>query len=74
MAVLPPVVEELGNRLTELGWVSELFVGGSLATGDYVPRVSDLDLVRSLTGRLMSAARPRWWVFIAVLTKGSART
>jgi hypothetical protein len=31
--------------LTALGWISDLLVAGSLATGDYVPGVSDLDLV-----------------------------
>jgi hypothetical protein len=40
-----PAVAELGRRLAELGWVSDLLVAGSLATGDYVPGVSDLDLV-----------------------------
>lgn len=50
MPVLPPVVEELGHRLAALGWVSELFVGGSMATGDYVPWVSDLDLVALVEG------------------------
>lgn len=38
-------MEELGNQLEALGWVTDLFVGGSLATGDYTPFVSDLDLV-----------------------------
>jgi Nucleotidyltransferase domain len=39
------VVDELARRLLRLDWVTDLFVGGSLATGDYVPGVSDLDLV-----------------------------
>lgn len=42
---VPPAVGELGRRLRGLGWVTDLWVGGSLATGDYVPGVSDLDLV-----------------------------
>jgi len=33
-----------------MGWVTDLFVGGSLATGDYVPGVSDLDLVALVNG------------------------
>ncbi len=41
----PPCVPELGRRLTELGWITDLWVAGSLATGDYVLGVSDLDLV-----------------------------
>jgi hypothetical protein len=35
----------LAERLSELTWVRDLLVAGSLATGDYVPGVSDLDLV-----------------------------
>ncbi|WIM94211.1 nucleotidyltransferase domain-containing protein [Actinoplanes oblitus] len=38
-------VDEFGDRLAAAGWVSDLLVAGSLATGDYVPGVSDLDLV-----------------------------
>lgn len=45
MTDLPPAVEELGKQLEQLGWVRDLLVAGSLATGDYVPGVSDLDLV-----------------------------
>lgn len=45
-----PAVAEFGERLAELGWVSDLFVAGSLATGDYVPGVSDLDLVALTDG------------------------
>ncbi|GAB3154540.1 hypothetical protein GCM10027290_49220 [Micromonospora sonneratiae] len=45
MATSPPVVEEFGSRLAALGWVTDLLVAGSLATGDYVPGISDLDLV-----------------------------
>ena len=45
MVPTPPAVTALAQRLEEVGWVSELWVGGSLATGDYVPGVSDLDLV-----------------------------
>jgi hypothetical protein len=33
-----------------LGWVTDLLVAGFLATGDYVPGVSDLDLVALTTG------------------------
>lgn len=40
----------LATRLAELGWVTDLWVAGSLATGDYVPGVSDLDLVAVVAG------------------------
>jgi hypothetical protein len=46
----PAIAEELARQLAALGWVSDLLVGGSLATGDYVPGVSDLDLVAVVVG------------------------
>jgi hypothetical protein len=49
---VPESVDELGRALSGIGWVSDLFVAGSLATGDYVPGVSDLDLVAVVTGPL----------------------
>ncbi|MBS42581.1 MAG: hypothetical protein CMH83_05320 [Nocardioides sp.] len=52
MRDLPPVVAELAIALTELGWVTELFVAGSAATGDYVDGVSDLDLVALTRGAI----------------------
>ena len=53
---MPPVVRHLADRLGGLGWVTDLLVAGSLATGDYVPGVSDLDLV-ALTGGPVGGAR-----------------
>ena len=53
---MPPAVRQLAERLEGLGWVSDLLVAGSLATGDYVPGVSDLDLV-ALTGGPVGPAR-----------------
>jgi hypothetical protein len=50
------VVEEFGAGLRALGWVSDLLVAGSLATGDYLPRISDLDLV-ALTDGPVDAGR-----------------
>jgi nucleotidyltransferase-like protein len=44
------------ERLAALGWVSDLLVAGSLATGDYIPGVSDLDLV-AITDGSVTAAR-----------------
>src|SRR3984957_10304709 len=52
----PPVAAQLAERLDALGWVTDLLVAGSLATGDYVPGVSDLDLV-ALTGEPVGQAR-----------------
>lgn len=46
----PPAVRQLAERLAVLGWVTDLLVAGSLATGDYVPGVSDLDLVALTDG------------------------
>jgi hypothetical protein len=49
-ASVHPAVAALASRLSEVGWVSDLWVAGSLATGDYVPGVSDLDLVAVSVG------------------------
>ena len=46
----PPAIELIGRQLEELGWVSGLLVAGSMATGDYMPGVSDLDLVALVDG------------------------
>lgn len=50
MTGMPPAVRHLAGRLEDLGWVTDLLVAGSLATGDYVPGVSDLDLVALTAG------------------------
>jgi hypothetical protein len=47
---MPPAVTVLADRLSRLSWVRDLFVAGSLATGDYLPGVSDLDLVAITDG------------------------
>lgn len=57
MAISPPVVNELGRRLAALGWVTDLFVGGSVATGDYPPLISDLDLVALVDGPVGASRR-----------------
>jgi hypothetical protein len=49
---LPRAVTALSERLGELGWAPDLLVGGSLATGDYIPGVSDLDLVAVVVGSI----------------------
>lgn len=46
----PPAIAALSARLQTLDWVTDLFVAGSGATGDYVPGVSDLDLVALTAG------------------------
>ena len=52
---MPPAVRQLVERLVDIGWVTDVLVAGSLATEDYVPGVSDLDLV-ALTGEPVGAA------------------
>ena len=45
-------LDELVARLAGVDEVEALWVGGSLATGDHVPGVSDLDLVALTAGRM----------------------
>ena len=52
MSVAVPAVAALGDRLAAVGWVTDLWIAGSLATGDYVPGVSDHDLVAIVGGRV----------------------
>lgn len=51
------VLRELGSRLDAIGAADALWVGGSLATGDYVPGVSDLDLVAVSSRPLVGETR-----------------
>lgn len=50
MATSPRAVHDLGAELSGLGWVSDLMVAGSLATGDYLAAISDVDLVALVDG------------------------
>ncbi|MFE9956734.1 nucleotidyltransferase domain-containing protein [Micromonospora sp. NPDC005299] len=50
-----PAVDEFAGELAALGWVTDLLVAGSLATGDHLPGVSDLDLVAVTDGRVDAA-------------------
>jgi hypothetical protein len=50
MNAVPPAVALFADRLEALGWVCDLLVAGSLATGDHVPGVSDVDLVAVVDG------------------------
>jgi hypothetical protein len=66
-------VAELSRRLRELGWVPDLWVGGSLATGDHVPGVSDLDLVALVDGPVTDERRRSLAVVHGDLDAGVAR-
>jgi hypothetical protein len=50
MNAVPDAVAALAECLEGLGWVSDLWVAGSLASGDYHPLTSDLDLVAIIDG------------------------
>jgi hypothetical protein len=71
--VTPPAVRDLAERLGELGWVTELLVAGSLATGDYVPGVSDLDLVALTGGRVGPALQEILAALHRELDQGAAQ-
>jgi hypothetical protein len=61
-----------GERLAELGWVTDLWVGGSLATGDHVPGVSDMDLVAVVDGDVDAARQSALSAIHAELDSGIA--
>jgi hypothetical protein len=69
----PASVAELSRRLASLGWVTELWVGGSLATGDHVPGVSDLDLVALSAGPVTEERRRALAALHTDLDAGPAR-
>ncbi|BBH68702.1 hypothetical protein ACTI_53870 [Actinoplanes sp. OR16] len=50
MTARPEAVDVFAGELAALSWVTDLLVAGSLATGDYRPGVSDLDLVAITAG------------------------
>jgi hypothetical protein len=68
----PVAVTSLAERLARLGWVRDLLVAGSLATGDYVPGVSDLDLVAVVDGPVDSARSTRLVDLHSDLDRGAA--
>jgi hypothetical protein len=70
---IPPDVADLSRRLRELGWVPDQWVGGSLATGDHVPGVSDLDLVALVDGPVTDERRRLLAALHTELDAGSAR-
>jgi hypothetical protein len=69
---LPTAVDALAVRLGELGWVPDLLVGGSLATGDYRPGVSDLDLVAVVDGPIDAGRREQLVALHRELDRGPA--
>jgi len=69
---LPRAVKALSDRLAELGWVRDLLVGGSLATGDYRPGVSDLDLVAVVDDPIDSVREARLVGIHSDLDRGAA--
>lgn len=68
----PPALADFADRLAELGWVRDLWVAGSLATGDYVPGVSDLDLVAVADGVVDDERRGALTVLHTELDSGVA--
>jgi Nucleotidyltransferase domain len=72
VGILPPGVAELGVRHRGLGWVSALWVGGSAATGDHLPGISDLDLVALVAGPVDAARQARLSALHADLDRGAA--
>jgi hypothetical protein len=55
----PSAVEAFSQRARGLGFVSDLWIAGSLATGDYRPGVSDIDLVAIVAEELNEEHRRR---------------
>jgi hypothetical protein len=72
MRAVVPAVAALADRLSELSWVRDLLVAGSLATGDYVPGVSDLDLVALVDGPVDAARTERLVAVHTDLDRGTA--
>jgi hypothetical protein len=50
VAAAPEALSTFASRLREAGFVLDLWVAGSLSGGDYVPGISDLDLVAIVDG------------------------
>jgi Nucleotidyltransferase domain len=73
MECVPPAIRQLAGCLDGLSWVTDLLVAGSLATGDYVPGVSDLDLVALTAGPVDVARQETLTVLHRELDQGAAR-
>ncbi len=70
---MPPAVTQLADLVAGLGWVTGLLVAGSLAMGDYVPGVSDLDLVALTAGPVGDARQEMISGLHACLDRGVAQ-
>jgi hypothetical protein len=68
----PPAAVAFGERVADLGLVRDLLVAGSLATGDYLPGVSDLDLVAVVDGPVDGARRAALVALHRHLDQGAA--
>ena len=68
----PTVVAEFARQVSALGWVGDLWVGGSLAAGDHRPGVSDLDLVAVVDGPLDASRVARLTVLHRAADRGFA--
>jgi hypothetical protein len=73
MTARPAAVDLFADRLAALGWVTDLLVAGSLATGDHCPGVSDLDLVAVTTGPVTDDRRDALARLHRDLDAGAAR-
>lgn len=69
---VPPAVSAFADGLGDLPWVRDLLVAGSLATGDHVPGVSDLDLVAIVDAPLDTARTHRVVGLHRALDRGAA--
>ncbi len=68
----PAAVSALAEELSDLVWLSDLLVAGSLATGDHVPGVSDLDLVAVVDGAVDGPRRGQLVELHLALDRGVA--
>lgn len=72
MRTVPQAASVFSDRLRGLGWVSDLLVAGSLALGDHVPGVSDLDLVAVTAGTVDTAREAQLVELHRDLDRGAA--
>ena len=73
MSASPRIAQQLAEELSPLGWVADLLVAGSLATGDYRPGVSDLDLVAIVDGPVDEERQATLAALHTRLDEGSGR-
>jgi hypothetical protein len=74
VGALPSIVGSFAARLAELGSVSDLFVAGSLALSDYIPSVSDIDLVAVTQAPLDEEGEAALVALHRAVDRDSART